>query len=106
MKLNIQLCSIAKVVLLLSVLGVALDVYVFSTTILGLSLNVILTILFVSIANWSCYNKGRIWIAWVIAILSAFSVIAILIIIKYRYTSFEVSRAIEQEKDLRQHLGI
>ena len=106
MKLPLRLCSIAKAVLLLSILGIGLDIYVFGTTLLGFSLNVIFTILFVSIANWGCFNKGYNWLAWVIAILSAISVIGMLLLIKYRYTSFEISKAVEDEKVLRDHLGI
>ena len=106
MKLPLRLCSIAKAVLLLSILGMGLDIYVFGTTFLGFSLNIIFTILFVSIANWGCFNKGYNWLAWAIAILSAISVIGILLIIKYRYTSVEISKAVEEEKDLRHHLGI
>jgi len=106
MKLPLRLCSIAKVVLLLSILGMGLDIYVFGTTLLGFSLNVIFTILFVSIANWGCFNKGYNWVAWLIAVLSATSVISILLLIKYRYTSFEISKAVEEEKDVRHHLGI
>jgi hypothetical protein len=106
MKLSLRLCSIAKAVLLLSILGIGLDIYVFGTTLLGFSLNVIFTILFVSIANWGCFNKGYNWLAWVIAILSAISVIGMLLLIKYRYTNFEISKAVEDEKVLRDHLGI
>jgi hypothetical protein len=106
MKYILRLCSIAKTVLLLSILGMGLDIYVFGTTLLGFSLNVILTILFVSIANWGCFNKGYNWLAWIIAILSAISVISILLLIKYRYSVFEISKAVEDEKALRQHLGI
>ena len=106
MKFQLRLCSIAKAVLILSILGMGLDIYVFGTTLLGFSLNIIFTILFVSIANWGCFNKGYNWIAWIIAILSATSVIGILLIIKYRYTRFEISKAVEDEKDLRHHLGI
>jgi hypothetical protein len=106
MKFNVRLCSIAKAVLLLSILGMGLDIYVFGTTLLGFSLNVIFTILFVSIANWGCFNKGYNWVAWIIAILSAISVISMLLIIKYRYTRFEISKSVEDEKELRHHLGI
>jgi hypothetical protein len=106
MKYNLRLCSIAKAVLLLSILGMGLDIYVFGTTLLGFSLNIIFTILFVSIANWGCFNKGYNWIAWTIAILSAISVISMLLLIKYRYKVFEISKAVEDEKDLRHHLGI
>jgi hypothetical protein len=106
MKFSMRLCSIAKAVLILSILGIGLDIYVFGTTILGFSLNIILTILFVSIANWGCFNKGYNWIAWMIAILSAFSVMGILFMIKYRYSVIEISKAIEEEKDIRHNLGI
>ena len=106
MKFQLRLCSIAKAVLLLSILGIGLDIYVFGATLLGFSLNIIFTILFVSIANWGCFNKGYNWIAWIIAILSASSVISILLLIKYRYTVFEISKAVEDEKVLRRELGI
>jgi hypothetical protein len=106
MKYNLRLCSIAKAVLILSILGIGLDIYVFGTTLLGFLLNIIFTILFVSIANWGCYSKGYNWLAWFIAILSAISVISILLLIKYRYTRIEISKAIEDEKDVRHHLGI
>ena len=106
MKNILRLCSIAKAVLLLSILGMGLDIYVFGTTILGFSLNIIFTILFVSISNWGCFNKGYNWVAWFIAVLSAVSVISMLLIIKYRYKIFEISKAVEDEKNLRQHLGI
>ena len=106
MKNILRLCSIAKAVLLLSILGMGLDIYVFGTTLLGFSLNVIFTILFVSIANWGCFNKGYNWVAWFIAVLSAVSVIGMVLIIKYRYKIFEISKAVEDEKNLRQHLGI
>jgi hypothetical protein len=106
MKFQLRLCSIAKAVLILSILGVTLDIYVFGTTILGFLLNVIFTILFVSIANWGCFNKGYHWLSWTIAILSTISVISMLLLIKYRFTSFEISKAIEDETELRHHLGI
>ena len=106
MKNILRLCSIAKAVLLLSILGMGLDIYVFGTTLLGFSLNIIFTILFVSIANWGCFNKGYNWLAWFIAVLSAVSVISMLLIIKYRYKIFEISKAVEDEKELRQNLGI
>jgi hypothetical protein len=106
MKNILRLCSIAKAVLLLSILGMGLDIYVFGTTLLGFSLNIIFTILFVSIANWGCFNKGYNWVAWFIAVLSAVSVIGMVLIIKYRYKIFEISKAVEDEKELRQNLGI
>lgn len=105
-KINLRLCSIAKIVLLLSILGLGLDIYVFGTTLLGFSFNIIFTILFVSIANWGCFNKGYNWVAWTLAILSTISVISMLLLIKYRYTIFEISKSIEDEKELRHHLGI
>jgi hypothetical protein len=41
-----------------------------------------------------------------VAILSFVGIITILILIKYRYTIFEINKLVENEKSIRHYLGI
>lgn len=106
MTFKLQLCPIAKVVILLLLISIALDIYVFGTTVLGFSLHIVFGVLYTSIANWGCYNKGYKWVSWMVALLSLIGIITILFLIKYRYTIFEINKLVEDEKSLRYSLGI
>ena len=69
-----ELCIIARFVLIFSVIGIILEMYIMSgTTIVIFILNVITTVIAVSVANWACFKEGYNWIAWIVVIISIFS---------------------------------
>lgn len=95
-----ELCAIARVVLLISILGIITDSYLFGISFLSLVANVLMTVLIVWITNWSCYSEGYNWIAWVIVIINVFAFISLMYVIKYK-NSEEVKKLIEEEKNNR-----
>ena len=66
-----ELCIIARFVLIFSVIGIILEMYIMNgTTIVNFILNVITAVIAVSVANWACFKEGYNWIAWIVVIIS------------------------------------
>ena len=98
------LCALAITVLLLSMVGILMDIYLFGSSILALIINVLVTCLFVGITNWSCYNQTYNWLAWIIVIVSLFSVMATAYFVKNRKKE-SVKKILEQERKDRAEYG-
>ena len=106
MNLRVKLCSIAWFVLAFSIIGIALDIYLFGTKLLGFLLNLAVAGLFVWLANWGCYKQGYNWVAWLIVIFVALSLAGSIYIVKNKNTNVDVNQAIEEERQLRDKLGM
>jgi phosphotransferase system glucose/maltose/N-acetylglucosamine-specific IIC component len=96
-----KLCFLAKVVFLLSIIGISLDIYLAGLTLMSFLQNVILIFLFVWITNWSCYKESYNWVAWVIVILTLIMLMTTIFVVKNKNKE-EVKKAIEEEKKNRQ----
>ena len=103
---SLNLCSIAWFVLVFSIIGIALDIYLFGTKLFGFILNVVVAGLLVWLANWGCYKHGFNWLAWLVVIFVSMSLAGSIYIVKNQYTDFDVSQAIEEERQIRDELGM
>jgi len=92
-----DICPLAKAVLIISIIGVICDIYIFGFYISSILLNIIFSIIAVFITNWSCYKVGYNWIAWVIVIIHFLGLIAIIYLIKNINSDIE-KKLIEEEK--------
>jgi membrane protease YdiL (CAAX protease family) len=104
--MEIKLCSIAWFVLFFSIVGIILDYNIFGLTFLGFLLNIIFTVFFVMLANWSCYNQDYNWIAWLIVIISGFGLLGSIYIFKKKDTNPDIYQAILDEKIFREKYGL
>jgi len=95
------LCGLSKVVLLLSLLVVAFETYMFGTSLLIVITNIIGTLLVVGVTNWFCYNQSYSWISWMIVILSLIPVLAIPFILQYGESDPDLKQIIQEEKKIR-----
>ena len=95
-----DICRIAKVVLIISVIGIICDIYLFGFYISTFLINIIFTIIIVFITNWSCYKLGYNWVAWLIVIINLLGLISIIYLIKNKNTEIE-KKLIEEEKKNR-----
>jgi hypothetical protein len=99
-----KLCVLSWVVIILSIIGTAADIYLIESTPTGILLNiianVIVTFLLVLLTNWSCYSPTFYWIAWIVVIFTVISTVTMLYIITNR-DSPEIKKELEEEKKLR-----
>jgi len=65
-----KLCLPTTIFLLISFLGISLDIYFFGFSTFEFIQNIIYTIVVVFITNWSCSKIGYKWIAWLIVIIN------------------------------------
>lgn len=75
MNLHFTICPLASVVLALVIIINILDIYSVGTSVFLLSFNVIVSILFVWIANKTCFSYR--WVSWIIV---AYLILTVLII--------------------------
>ena len=75
MNLHFTICPLASVVLALVIIINILDIYSVGTSVLLLSFNVIVSIIFVWIANKTCFSYH--WVSWIIV---AYLLLTVLII--------------------------
>ena len=95
-----ELCSLAKAVFLLSIIGISLDIYLAGFSIMSFLTNVIVTFLFIWLTNWSCYKEGYNWIAWIVVIFTFISLMATLFVIKNQDNE-EIKKVIDEERQKR-----
>lgn len=95
-----ELCVIARFVILISILGILCDIYLFGLSFLSLVLNILMTAVIVWVTNWSCFSEGYNWIAWLIVIVLFFSLTSLIYIIKNKNKE-DVKKVIEEEKKNR-----
>ena len=96
-----ELCVIARFVILISILGILCDIYLFGLSYLSLVLNILMTVVIVWVTNWSCFSEGYNWIAWIIVIVLLFSLISLIYIIKNKNKE-DVKKVIEEERKKRE----
>ena len=75
MNLHFTICPLASVVLALVIIINILDIYSVGTSVFLLSFNVIVSILFVWIANKTCFSYR--WVSWIIV---AYLILTVLLI--------------------------
>jgi uncharacterized membrane protein len=98
-----ELCVLAKVVFLLSVINISFDIYLLGISAFSLLMNILFTIFAVSITNWSCYNQSSNWVAWVIVVFSFIATAVMLYVMKY--PNEEINKeVIEEERKNRLHI--
>jgi hypothetical protein len=95
-----EVCSLAKAVFLLSIIGISLDIYLAGFSIMSFLTNVIVTFLFIWLTNWSCYKEGYNWIAWIVVIFTFISLMATLFVIKNQDNE-EIKKVIDEERQKR-----
>lgn len=98
-----ELCVLAKVVFLLSVINVSFDIYLLGISAYSLLMNILFTIFAVSITNWSCYNQTNNWVAWVMVIFAFITTAALLYVVKYPNEE-TTKQAIDEERENRLHI--
>lgn len=81
-----ELCAIARAVLLFSVIGIFCDLYLFGVSAFTLVVNVLTTCFLVWLSNWACFTEGYNWVAWLIVIILFFSLTSLVYIIKNKNT--------------------
>jgi len=91
-----ELCILAKVVFLLSIIGISFDIYLYGISFLTTFVNVFITFIAVWFTNWSCYNQTNNWVAWVIVIFTFISLLPVFLLIKNKNN--EYAKKIEEEK--------
>jgi len=91
-----ELCVLAKVVFLLSIIGISFDIYLYGISFFSVFVNIFITFLAVWITNWSCYNQTNNWVAWVIVIFTFISLFPVFLLIKNKNN--EYAKKIEEEK--------
>ena len=91
-----ELCILAKIVFLLSVIGISFDIHLFGMSFLTVFVNLFITVIAVWITNWSCYNQTNNWVAWVIVIISFITLLPVFLIIKNQNN--EYTKKTEEEK--------
>jgi hypothetical protein len=79
MNLHFTICPLATVVLICVVLVNILDIYVAGTTVIVLTLSVLFSVLFVWIANKTCFSYR--WVSWLIVAYLALSIIGYITIL-------------------------
>ena len=97
-----EICFLAKVVLLLSIIGISTDIYLFGFSIASFLMNILFTGLFVWITNSFCFTQSYNWVAWVIVIITFLLLIVTLFIIKHQNDE-EVKQVIEEENKMRRN---
>lgn len=96
-----ELCAIARFVLLISILGIFSDIYLFGVSFLSLVVNVLGSVFLIWLTNWACFSEGYNWVAWVIVIILFFSFISLIYIIKNKDKE-DIKKMIEEEKKDRE----
>ncbi len=92
-----ELCAIARFVLLFSVIGILCDIYLFDVSFISIGVDVLTSVFLVWLANWSCFSEGYNWVAWLIVIILFFSLISLIYVIKYKNKT-EEERKNREEK--------
>ena len=95
----------ATVVLICILLINILDIYVSGTTVIVLSVNVLISVLFVWIANKTCFSYR--WVSWLIVAYLALSIIGyITILVKPELVEADpkLKKMIEEEKVARDEI--
>jgi Ca2+/Na+ antiporter len=98
-----ELCVLAKVVFLLSVINVSFDIYLLGISAFSLLMNILFTIFAVTLTNWSCYNQTSNWVAWVMVIFAFISTAVMLYVAKYPNEELN-KQVIEEERKNRFHI--
>jgi hypothetical protein len=95
-----NICRPATIVLIISILGIILDIYLFGFLISEFLKNIIFTAVIVFITNWSCYKLGYSWISWLIVIVNLVLLFSLVYLIKNKNTGIG-KNVIEEEKKNR-----
>ena len=96
-----ELCAIARAVLLFSIIGTFCDIYLFGVSFLSLVANILGSVFLIWLSNWACFTEGYNWVAWVIVIVLFFSLLSLIYVIKNKHRE-EEKKFIEEEKKKRE----
>ena len=95
-----NICRPAIILLVISILGLILDIYIFGFYIFEFLKNIIFTAIIVFITNWICYKIGYSWISWLIVIINLLLLLLFIFLIKNKNTKIG-KNIIETEKQYR-----
>jgi hypothetical protein len=95
-----KLCSIAWVVLILTILGMFANISLIGTNIKSIILDILFIVVSVYITNWACYSQCCNWIAWVLAIGFTLSFMIVLYAIRYKDDP-EIRQIIMEARELQ-----
>jgi hypothetical protein len=83
-----NICRPATIFIIISILGILLDIYLFGFYIFEFIKNIIFTTIIVFITNWICLKRGYSWISWIIVIINLLLLFSIIFLIKNKNTKF------------------
>lgn len=86
-----ELCFLAKLVIILSLFGIILSNIIFEISIIGIIINIFFTALFVLLTNWGCNTEGYYWVAIVITIIHAIGLVASIFIVSNKNNNTDIS---------------
>ena len=95
-----NICRPATILLVISILGIIFDIYLFGFYIFEFIKNVIATTIIVFITNWTCYKVGYGWISWLIVVINLLMLLSFIYLIKNKNTGIG-KKFIEKEKQNR-----
>jgi phosphotransferase system glucose/maltose/N-acetylglucosamine-specific IIC component len=93
-----ELCILAKVVFLLSLIGISFDIYLYGISFFTTFVNLFITFIAVWFTNWSCYNQTNNWVAWIIVIISFITLLPVFLIIKNQNNNEYAKKFVEEER--------
>lgn len=99
-----ELCFSSQVVILLSIIGISLDIYLAGFSAFSLFIDLLVTFLLVLIVNWACFREGFNWVAWLIVIFNIFAIINLFIFVLFAKTmtnNEEAKQIIAEERKKR-----
>lgn len=70
-----EICVLAKIVLLLSIIGISFDVCIFGFSLLIIVVDILFTLILVAVTNWYCeywVAKGIVGVSVIFVIISIF----------------------------------
>jgi hypothetical protein len=83
-----NICLPAIILLIISILGIVFDIYLFGFYIFEFLKNIIFTIIIVFITNWICYKNNYKWISWLIVIINLLLLFSVMYLIKIKDGEF------------------
>jgi len=93
-----NLCTLAKVVLVASILQLAVNIYLVGFSIVPFLGTVAFTAFVVWATNWSCYNQTYNWLAWILVVVTVIPAMFLPYIVLNRNSDPELKQIIEEER--------
>lgn len=95
-----ELCFSAQIVILLSIIGISLDIYLAGMSFVSFFIDILVSAIFVFMVNWACFREGYTWLIFLILIINMIGIITIAYLIKNKNKE-DVSKFIQEERKKR-----